>query len=53
LLLMPVITVVLSIALLGERPSAVIMLGGIIVLMGVAIIVIKRDHSAPEDTLEK
>ena len=53
LLLMPVITVDLSIALLGERPSAVIMLGGIIVLMGVAIIVIKRDHSAPEDTLEK
>tara|TARA_B100000029_G_scaffold508404_1_gene595194 strand:+ start:65 stop:943 length:879 start_codon:yes stop_codon:yes gene_type:complete len=53
LLLMPVITIILSVVLLGERPSTVIILGGIIVLVGVAIIVMKRDNPELAKTVPK
>ena len=43
LLLLPVITMLASILLLGERPTSSIFIGGAIVLAGVAIIIFKRN----------
>ena len=43
LLLLPVVTIVSSIFLLGERPAPVVLAGGTVVLTGVAIIVFTRD----------
>ena len=43
LLLLPVVTIVSSILLLGERPAPVVLTGGAVVLAGVAIIVFTRD----------
>ena len=40
LLLLPVFVVIESIALLGERPSLLVLLGGVVVLEGIAIILL-------------
>jgi len=42
LLLLPVFTIVFSVIILGERPSAGVLLGGVIVLVGVAMIVFAK-----------
>jgi drug/metabolite transporter (DMT)-like permease len=44
LLLLPVVTIVSSILLLGERPAPAVLTGGAVVLTGVAIIVFTRDN---------
>lgn len=51
LLLLPVFTIVFSVLLLGERPSMGVLLGGVVVLTGVAMIVFAKP-AAPtaEDT---
>jgi O-acetylserine/cysteine efflux transporter len=43
LLLLPVVTIVSSILLLGERPTPTVLAGGVVVLAGVSIIVFTRD----------
>ena len=42
LLLLPVFTILFAVIILGERPSSGVLLGGIIVLVGVAMIVFAR-----------
>ena len=44
LLLLPVVTIVSSILLLGERPAPAVLAGGAVVLAGVAIIVFTRER---------
>lgn len=43
LLLLPVSVVVGSIVILGEKPSLLVLAGGVVVVAGVAMIVLKRD----------
>jgi drug/metabolite transporter (DMT)-like permease len=42
LLLLPVFTIAFSVLLLGERPSLGVLLGGLVVLAGVAMIVLAK-----------
>ena len=44
LLLLPVVTIVSSILLLGERPTPAVLTGGAVVLAGVAVIVFTRNN---------
>ena len=44
LLLLPVVTIVSSILLLGERPAPAVLAGGAVVLAGVAVIVFTRNN---------
>ena len=44
LLLLPVVTIVSSIFLLGERPAPAVLAGGAVVLAGVAVIVFTRNN---------
>ncbi len=47
LLLLPVFTILFSVVLLGERPGATVLLGGLVVLVGLAIIIFARAISTP------
>lgn len=47
LLLLPILTIILSMMLLGERPSGIVMIGGTIVLAGLVIINFARDEAVP------
>ena len=48
LLLLPVFTIGFSMLLLGERPSAGVLLGGLVVLTGVAMIVLAKPAPASD-----
>ena len=45
LLLLPIFTIILSVVLLGERPSPIVLLGGSTVLIGLVIINFARDDA--------
>ena len=51
LLLLPVFTIGFSVLLLGERPSIGVLLGGLVVLAGVAMIVLVKPAPAPSKTV--
>jgi O-acetylserine/cysteine efflux transporter len=51
LLLLPVVTIVSSILLLGERPAPAVLAGGAVVLAGVAIIVFTRDNTQSKQSM--
>jgi drug/metabolite transporter (DMT)-like permease len=43
LLLLPIFTIVSAAILLGERPSLTVLSGGVVVLVGVALIIFTRN----------
>ncbi len=47
LLLMPIFTVILSVIILDERPGTIVVIGGGIVLIGLAIISFVRERATP------
>ena len=51
LLTLPVTTMLASIFLLGERPTIGMLTGGTVVLVGLAVIVFKREHTALKEKL--